>query len=70
MVMVGVPMLTVLLETVDFELAALLTPRNAAPATTATTAASTIHFEESIITRSPCGEPRHAFSIPTAFALP
>ena len=43
--MPGVPMLTTLLETVDFDDAeARLTPRNAAPAPAATIAASMIHF--------------------------
>ena len=45
MVMVGVPTLTTLLETVELELdLARLTPTNAAPAATATTAAMMIHF--------------------------
>jgi hypothetical protein len=43
--MPGVPMLTTLLETVDFDDAeARLTPRNATPAPTATMAARMIHF--------------------------
>ena len=41
--MVGVPTLTTLLETVDFDAEARLTPTNATPAPAAM-AASTIHF--------------------------
>ena len=42
--MVGVPMLTTPLATVELDALARLTPTNAAPAATAAMAAMTIHF--------------------------